>query len=217
MSIRGSFGWWVSLLPTPSPLHAQLSHLVRKEHPLTQHLPSASPIPSHVILTEALGGRILVIPIFHKRKERGEISEQRSWHLWGLIRLPLQPQLLPEGHSPPSPWEPLWVGGAVDWELQGMNVNRCCYSIPFSSPSAAWPIWGKGRRGAALNPNPGKSVPLSPSPLPALHETWEARSLSLGSGGLAGQSRAQLSCISLVTTVGCLCPSPTSFPPLHPP
>ena len=88
------------LPPTPSPLHAQLSHPVRKEQPLTQHPPSASPIPSHVILTEALGGGILVIPIFQKRKERGEIAEQRSWHLWGLLRLPLQPQLLPEGQLP---------------------------------------------------------------------------------------------------------------------
>lgn len=112
----------------------------------------------------------------------------------GPLPLPLQPQFLPEGQLPASSQGGRWWPGAGAYG---------CYLSP---PLCCLAHLGEGTEGVC--PQPWYSGPLSPSPPPAL----QGLGAKLRPGGLAGQSEAQLRCISLVTTVAAAPPPPCDLP-----
>lgn len=112
----------------------------------------------------------------------------------GPLPLPLQPQFLPEGQLPASSQGGRWWPGAGAYG---------CYLSP---PLCCLAHLGEGTEGVC--PQPWYSGPLSPSPPPAL----QGLGAKLRPGGLAGQSEAQLRCISLVTTVAAAPPPPRDLP-----
>lgn len=147
------------LLPTPSSPQAQLSspapftrHLLSTGRSTLLHPPSSSLEPWR---------RGSCNPHLQKRSESGEIPEQHSWHREGHYLCPSSPSSCLKASSPPPPR----VAGG------GRELEPTAVICPL--PSAAWPTWGRGQKGSALNPGTQGRFPLPHRPL---CKAWEPSS-----------------------------------------